>query len=68
MMGKILERYELSDINIKIVKASTGYDVIFNTVNKTGVFLKNVELSEAYAFVSRYMYHRVKLMESETTR
>lgn len=63
MLPRLIDIFELNEITIKMIETSAGYDVIFQTVNMNGVFLKNVELSEAYAFISGYMYRRVKLME-----
>ena len=63
MMGKILERDELSDIIIELVKSKHGYDIIYICGNNTGYFMQNAALSEAYAFVAGYMYKRVNLME-----
>lgn len=63
MIGKILERYEFSDIIIEIVKSKCGYDIIYICGNNTGHFMKNAPLCDAYAFVAGYMYKRVKLME-----
>lgn len=61
MMGKILERYELSDIIIEIVKSKHGYDIIYIRSNNTGYFMQNVALSDAYAFVAGYMYNRARI-------
>lgn len=65
MTGEILERYELNDIIIGIVKSANGYDVIYIRGNNTDYFMKNVPLVEAYAYIAGCLYTRVKLMESE---
>ena len=61
MMGKILERYELSNIIIEIVKSRHGYDIIYIRDNNTGYFMRNVPLCDAYAFVAGYMYNRARI-------
>lgn len=59
--GRIIERFELNDMIIEVVKSSTGYDVIYCTNKFLGVFMKNTTLTEAYAFIAGYMYKRAML-------
>ena len=67
-MGNVVEKYKLNDVTMEIVSNPIGYDVIYRQEKRNCYFLKNAELSVAYAFVAGFLYNRIKLMESETTR
>lgn len=67
-MGKrIVEKYKLNQITIEIEETPHGYDVIYRSFINSKHLLKDVSLTEAYAYIAGYFYSLVTNLKVELT-
>lgn len=63
MEKRIVEKYKLNQITIEIEETTHGYDVIYRGFNKSDYLLKEVSLTDAYAYIAGYFYSLVTIFE-----
>lgn len=61
MVKRIVEKYKLNQITIEIEETTHGYDVIYRGFNKSDYLLKEVSLTDAYAYIAGYFYVKSEL-------
>lgn len=61
MEKRIVEKYKFNQITIEIEETTHGYNVIYRGFNKSDYLLKEVSLTDAYAYIAGYFYTKSKL-------